>query len=186
MSVKYSFQILVVVVAAIIAFVAVAYLKAPDPANLVNEGRLPPLEDVTFYDLDGKEARLSDYEGKVLLVNLWATWCPPCVAELPSLDIIQAGLGDKGLRVMAISLDRDKTADELKAFLQGRGVEYLHAYVDTDRAIPLKWKYAGVPVTFLIDRTGAVIRQYEGAADWASDPHYRDIEAALTAGQPSQ
>lgn len=139
------------------------------------------LPDAVFYDAEGRAVRLGDFAGEVLLVNLWATWCPPCVAELPALDGLQAKLRDKGLHVVAISLDRKPVAD-VAAFLEERRVEQMKLYVDTDRQIPLKWQYAGVPASFLIGRDGVVIEQFDGPREWDKGEMLTKIEAVLGAG----
>ncbi|HRI76087.1 MAG TPA: TlpA disulfide reductase family protein [Alphaproteobacteria bacterium] len=139
------------------------------------------LPDAVFYDAEGRAVRLGDFAGEVLLVNLWATWCPPCVAELPALDSLQAKLRDKGLHVVAVSLDRKPLAD-VAAFLEERRVEQMKLYVDTDRQIPLKWQYAGVPASFLIGRDGVVIEQFDGPREWDKGEMLAKIEAVLGAG----
>ncbi|HCS23200.1 MAG TPA: hypothetical protein DIW20_05545, partial [Rhodospirillaceae bacterium] len=111
----------------------------------------------------------------------WATWCPPCVAELPALDSLQAKLRDKGLHVVAVSLDRKPLAD-VAAFLEERRVEQMKLYVDTDRQIPLKWQYAGVPASFLIGRDGVVIEQFDGPREWDKGEMLTKIEAVLGTG----
>lgn len=169
------FAYAVIALIAAIAFASVLYLKE----GVVNKSAPPSppaavvlAQDAVFYDAAGKKFTLADFRGKVLLVNLWATWCPPCVAELPSLDVLQAKLHKKNFMVVAISLDRaDISLDraDIKTvtdFLEARKVERLTAYWDKDRDIPLKWKYAGVPVSFLIDAEGNVIEQIEGAREW--------------------
>lgn len=144
------------------------------------------LPDVVFHDAEGKDVRLADFKGEVLLVNLWATWCPPCVAELPALDTLQAKLRDKGLHVVAISLDR-KPVSDVAAFLEERRVEQMKLYIDTDRQIPLKWQYAGVPASFLIGRDGVVIEQFDGPREWDKGDIFSKIEAALAgAGAAAQ
>lgn len=151
-------------------------VAAPRPSQA---GKTMP--DAVFYDAEGRAVRLGDFAGEVLLVNLWATWCPPCVAELPALDGLQAKLRDKGLHVVAISLDRKPVAD-VAAFLEERRVEQMKLYVDTDRQIPLKWQYAGVPASFLIGRDGVVIEQFDGPREWDKGEMLAKIEAVLGAG----
>ncbi len=136
------------------------------------------LPAVTFYDEKGAPVTLADFKGEVLLVNLWATWCPPCVAELPALDTLQAKLREKGLHVLPISLDNKPVAD-VAAFLAERRVEQLSLYTDTDRQIPMKWVYAGIPASFLIDRNGVVIEQFDGPREWAEGEIFARIESHL-------
>ena len=136
------------------------------------------LPAVTFYDEKGQPVTLADFKGEVLLVNLWASWCPPCVAELPALDTLQAKLREKGLHVLPVSLDNKPVAD-VAAFLAERRVEQLSLYIDTDRQIPMKWTYAGIPASFLIDRNGVVIEQFDGPREWAEGEVFARIESQL-------
>lgn len=136
------------------------------------------LPDVTFYDEKGQPVTLADFKGEVLLVNLWATWCPPCVAELPALDTLQAKLREKGLHVLPVSLDNKPVAD-VAAFLAERRVEQLSLYIDSGRQIPMKWTYAGIPASFLIDRNGVVIEQFDGPREWAEGEVFARIESQL-------
>ncbi|MDP2205933.1 MAG: TlpA disulfide reductase family protein [Alphaproteobacteria bacterium] len=153
-------------------FKAVA-VRAPRPSQA---GKTLP--DVTFYDAEGKPVRLADFAGEVLLVNLWATWCPPCVAELPALDTLQAKLRDRGLHVLPVSLDSKSTA-EVAEFLAARRVEQISLYVDTDRQIPMKWTYAGIPASFLIGRDGVVIEQFDGPREWDKGAIFDSLAAQL-------
>lgn len=137
------------------------------------------LPEVTFYDENGQAVTLADFKGEVLLVNLWATWCPPCVAELPALDTLQARLRDKGLHVLPISLDNKPVAD-VAAFLAERRVEQMKLYIDSGRQIPMKWVYAGIPASFLIDRNGVVFEQFDGPREWAEGEIFSRIESQLT------
>lgn len=148
-------------------------VRAPRPSMA---GKTLP--DVTFYDAEGKPVRLADFAGEVLLVNLWAMWCPPCVAELPALDTLQAKLRERGLHVLPISLD-SKPVAEVAEFLAARRVEQISLYIDTDRQIPMKWTYAGIPASFLVGRDGVVIEQFDGPREWDTGPVFAAIEAQL-------
>ena len=186
MAVKIQFQVFVVLAAIAVGFISVKFLdiynkenKKPPHAQSAGVMDIAPLDaSAVFYDLEGNAKTLSDFKGHVTLVNLWATWCPPCVAELPSLDRLQAMLKKEGLKVAAISLDR-KQASDVTAFLQARNIEYLSAYWDQDRQIALKWKYGGIPVSYLLDAQGNVIKRYEGPYEWTEGVVLEDIRKAL-------
>lgn len=137
------------------------------------------LPEVTFVDRQGQPVTLASFEGQVVLVNLWATWCPPCVAELPSLNAMQAQLRDKGFKVVAISVDRTDLA-AIDAFWQSRDTAQLDFYWDKERAIPQHWTYEGIPTSFLLDRRGRVLRVFNGAYKWDEEEISRTIEAALS------
>ena len=136
------------------------------------------LVPVTFYDAAGTAVMLESFKGQVLLVNLWATWCPPCIAELPALDLLQAKLRDAGLKVLPISMDRKPVA-EVAAFLAARNVEQMELYIDTDREIARKWAYEALPVSYLIDREGNVIEVFMGPREWATGAVFEKIKQAL-------
>jgi thiol-disulfide isomerase/thioredoxin len=151
------FFVFAVLVAASYGVVRVAHGENRSP--LV---RLPALY---FYDKSGHKVTLDDFRGKVVLVNLWATWCTPCVAELPSLDRLQKMLPGDKFMVVAISMDNSSLKD-IAGFLKKKGVKNLDVYWDKDRQAPLKWQYDGLPTSFLLDRDGNVVKRYDGPEVW--------------------
>jgi thiol-disulfide isomerase/thioredoxin len=142
------------------------------------------LAPATFYDAAGKAYRLADFAGQVVLVNLWATWCPPCIAELPSLDLLQARLRAAGLHVLPVSMDRKPMA-EVQAFLDARKVEQMTLYMDSDRDIARNWVYNALPASYLIGRDGKVIEVFMGPREWTQGEVFEKIKAALQSPPPS-
>jgi thiol-disulfide isomerase/thioredoxin len=136
------------------------------------------LPDVTLTDGAGQPLRLSEFRGKIVLVNLWASWCAPCVSELPALNALQAKLGPKGLKVVAVSVDTEP-AEKITAFLAARDVPLLPLYRDAAREIQMKWRYGGIPASFLLDAEGRVLKAYEGPREWDKGAPLAEIEAAL-------
>lgn len=136
------------------------------------------LPDAVFMDSFGLEKRLSDFKGQVVLVNLWATWCPPCVDELPSLERLETRLRDQGLVVAAISLDKPPF-DAVDDFLQKRDILQLSVYRDGKKEVQMKWKYKGLPSSFLVGRDGKVVKVYEGAQVWDDGAVFNEIRALL-------
>lgn len=134
----------------------------------------PPLAAVTFFDSDEQPVTLDRFKGKTILVNLWATWCPPCIAELPSLDRLQAKLKDKNFEVVAVSLDKPPLEDIL-SFLKGRDVDHLTFYWDKNREVDRKWKFAGIPASFLIDGEGTVIKRFDGTYEWDKGAMFDEV-----------
>ncbi|MDI1229222.1 MAG: TlpA disulfide reductase family protein [bacterium] len=120
------------------------------------------LPSVTFYDGTGAKKTLEDFRGSRVLVNLWATWCTPCVAELPSLAKLTE------VTVVAISLDRNGTPEKIATFLKKHGAASLPAYLDTDRQIPAAWEkfYQGLPTSFLLDKSGNIVDTFAGPFEW--------------------
>ena len=124
----------------------------------------------------GKTATLADFRGHVVLVNLWATWCAPCVKEMPSLERLQAKLGD--LKVLAISEDR-QAATVVAPFIEKHGIEGLAIYLDPKNDVDHALAVGGLPTSFLIDRDGRILGELEGAAEWDSPAMVSLIEGYL-------
>lgn len=137
------------------------------------------LPEAYFFDEKDQKTTLADFRGNVVLVNLWATWCTPCVAELPSLDKLQAKLDEKGLKIVAISMDRKGGMEEVKAFLAKHGADHLAPYLDKDRQILGNWKYEGIPVSFLIDAQGRLRETLAGPYEWDTPKMVAKVAALL-------
>lgn len=121
-----------------------------------------PAPDFTRETLDGHSLQLSAYRGKVVLLNFWASWCPPCRAEMPTFSAWQRELGPQGLQIIGASMDDD--AATAKKFLTQRPVDYPIVMADTK----LAERFGGVlglPLTFLIDKHGHIVARYEGQSD---------------------
>jgi thiol-disulfide isomerase/thioredoxin len=146
-------------------------------AFLVKPDR-PALADAAFQDAEGKPLKLSDWKGRVALVNLWATWCAPCRKEMPDLAKLQKQLGSEDFEVVAISVDR-KGAEASAAFLKETGADSLRLYVEPTTAILNDIQALGLPATVLIDRQGREIGRLLGPADWASPEAIALVKAAL-------
>jgi thiol-disulfide isomerase/thioredoxin len=123
-----------------------------------------PAPTLSFATRDGTVKQLSDFEGKLVLVNLWATWCVPCVKEMPALDRLQAQLGDK-LTILAISEDRGG-GDVVDPFLTRIGIKNLGIYLDPKSRASAAFAVQGLPTSFLISRDGVMLGKEEGAAEW--------------------
>ena len=126
----------------------------------------PPQPVLSFRDASGAEMRLSDYHGKVVLLNVWATWCPPCIAEMPTLNRLQERRGGADFEVVTISLDR--TALEAKAFLEDAGLSSLSAWHDETYRLNGAARLPGLPTTILYDRAGREVARLSGEAIWDS------------------
>ena len=121
---------------------------------------------VSFVDLAGNTVSLAEFAGKFVLVNLWATWCEPCLREMPSLERMQSRLGDK-ITVVAISEDRggNKTVEP---FIDKLGLKSFKTYLDPKSDAGRAFRVEGLPTSFLIDREGRVLGRVDGAAEWDS------------------
>ncbi|MHA1538207.1 MAG: TlpA family protein disulfide reductase [Alphaproteobacteria bacterium] len=115
----------------------------------------------------GKEIDLSAYKGKVVVLNFWATWCAPCIREMPSLDQLHARLAGKSFAVVAVSVDRQGFA-KIKPFLKRIRIARLHVYLDKGSKLYRKFGIQALPTTFVIDHEGQVRGYLEGPAEWDS------------------
>lgn len=140
---------------------------------------LESLPEIYFYDKLNRRVTLHDFKGEAVLVNLWATWCPPCIAELPVLAALQETFSEKKFRVIALSLDT-LPPEEIEVFFKKNKAESLAVYHDKDHQVPLKWSYKGLPTSYLLDAEGKLIARYEGPREWAADKAVLDaIRASL-------
>lgn len=124
-------------------------------------------------DLEGREFRLDRWRGEVLFVNVWATWCRPCVAELAGIERLAASLPDRGIRFLLVS---PEPASRVRRWLAGRG--YALAFHVEGSRMPPSFGLVGVPTTWIIDREGRVVLRRHGVADWDRDS-VRDLLRAL-------
>lgn len=144
----------------------------------------PPqsLKSLAFNDPDGKPMTIADHAGKTVLLNLWATWCAPCRAEMPALDALQKEKGSDVFQVVAVNVD---AGDDVKPkkFLKEIGVEALGYYRDASMTLFNEVKRRGLalglPVTMLIDGEGCLIAHMNGPAEWSGPDARRLVEAAL-------
>lgn len=125
-----------------------------------------PAPSVTFTDTMGAAADLSDFRGKVVVLNLWATWCEPCLREMPSLDRLQSHFGGR-IVVLAVSEDRGG-AKAVEPFIAKLGLKAVKVYIDPKSEAGHAFDVQGLPTSFLIDNDGKVRGRVEGAADWDS------------------
>mgnify|MGYP001270316499 CR=1 FL=1 len=143
-----------------------------------------PVSTIAFNDGAGKAMSLGDFSGKALLVNLWATWCAPCRAEMPALDALQKQMGGDSFAVVAISMDAGDHAKP-KAFYEEIGIKNLALYHDGSmasfNALKKETLLFGLPTTLIVDERGCVIANMSGPAEWASPDALRFVEA-LKAG----
>ncbi|TIL87088.1 MAG: TlpA family protein disulfide reductase [Mesorhizobium sp.] len=144
----------------------------------------PPqsLKGLAFNSPDGKPMTLADHAGKTVLLNLWATWCAPCRAEMPALDALQNEMGSDAFEVVAVNVDAGDDAKP-KKFLEETGVKALGYYRDSTMALfnDLKTRglALGLPVTMLIDSEGCLIAHMNGPAEWSSPDARRLVETTL-------
>lgn len=134
----------------------------------VDVGSPAPMFSGATVDGAVKAKSLADYRGKVVLLNVWATWCGPCRTEMPSIEALHRAMGPKGLHVVAVSIDDPGKAPEIRKFLKDFNLtfEVLH---DSTQAIQAAYQTTGVPETFIIAADGTIRKKVIAAADWNSD-----------------
>lgn len=153
---------------------------AQGPLAGLEQMKDPPAQpDLKFMGADGKPASLADFHGKAVLVNLWATWCPPCKAEMPTLAKLAGSVDPDRIVVAAISMDNEAKSADAKAFIAGLGEEKLAFYQDPTSKLAFALQAPGLPVTILYDPAGKEVARLAGAADWAS-PEAKALLESLT------
>ncbi len=154
-------------------FITVEVLPSPWAIESLVDERAPGF---TLRSLDGKEHSLFDFKGKVLILNFWASWCPPCRKEIPELQKLQGLYRGKKVAVVAVSTDR-KLAD-VRAFLAKHPltITVLH---DSELKVWRKYKVFSLPTSFLIDRKGTIVKKFLGKTDWMSPEIRRQIDELL-------
>ncbi len=126
-----------------------------------------PAPDFTLKDLSGKEVKLSTLRGKVVVLNFWATWCPPCREEIPSMMRLNQAMAGKPFQMLAVSEDEGGKNAVESYFSKSKTM--LPALLDTDQKVGQRYGLTGVPETFVIDAKGVILKKVIGAMDW-SDP----------------
>ena len=129
-----------------------------------NKGK--PLPELTLRDQQGNELKLASQTGKPVLINLWATWCAPCIAELPTLNAL-ASRTDLNLAVITVSQDMAQT-EKVRPFLEQRGLARLPAWLDSEGDLAFHYGVQTLPSTILYDAAGREVWRYTGERDWGS------------------
>ena len=140
--------------------------------------RLAP--DFAVPDLSGQAVRLSALRGKVVLLNLWTTWCPPCREEMPSMQRLYERLRGRGLELLAVSQDEDGQR-VVEPFVRELKLSF-PVLIDPDHQVGDRYGVWGYPETFVIDRAGHVVERVIGPRDWASPEEVASLEALIAAG----
>ncbi len=159
------------------AVVAGALVLLPEPGGKVVEGDVAP--DFTLPDLSGVQQHLP--KGKVVLLNFWATWCPPCRKEMPSMAELHKQLKDKGLVIVAASVDKDR--NQLVGFVREYSIPFEVVH-DADGSVARRYGVFRYPETFLIDRSGKVRFHLVGAVDWTDKTVLKAINTLLLEKSP--
>ncbi len=130
----------------------------------------------TLPDLDGNTQRLADQRGKVVLVNFWASWCPPCVHEIPSMQRLQQKLAGRPFRILAINMA--EAPETVRAFMQRMQADFT-VLLDRDNRTTLAWKVQAFPTSFLVDKNGKIRYGVFGAVDWEDAQVVATLESLM-------
>ena len=160
----FTFGIATWLCATFVATLRLASAQEP-PKNFIFVDKPVPVAEITFDDAEGQARKLADFKGKVLLANIWATWCGPCRTEMPALDRLQARLGGSDFEVISVSIDRGGT-ETIRKFYSEIGVRNLAMYIDPSGQVLRQTRALGLPTTLLIDRNGQEIGRVTGPAEW--------------------
>lgn len=139
------------------------------------------LPDLAFTDADDKPLKLGDYKGKTVLLNFWATWCAPCVKEMPSLDRLQAALGKDKFVVLPLSLD-GPSRPKVAPFYEDKKLTNLGIYFDKGKKVLGAVDVSVLPTSILIDAEGRELGRLEGEADWDKPEALALMKAAIPPG----
>lgn len=138
----------------------------------------PPQPNMTFKTRDGNDVHLSDFRGRIVLLNVWATWCVPCVKEIPSLDKLQAQRGNADFTVVTISMDRH--IDDAKAFYDKAGISNLTLFHDPSLSLSAKVGVQAIPISIFYASNGQEIARIAGDIDWQSAETTTFLDAILS------
>jgi thiol-disulfide isomerase/thioredoxin len=141
--------------------------------------------EIQFENGEGKTMSLADFRGKVVLLNIWATWCTPCRHEMPTLDRLQARLGGPEFEVVALSIDR-AGFKVVEAFYKEIGIRHLRTYLDKNNRTMQRLFVMGIPTTLLIDKKGREVGRLVGPAEWDSPEIVKIIEGVIAGQKRSQ
>jgi peroxiredoxin len=136
-----------------------------------------PAPDFRFTDLNGKIVALSDYRGKIIVVNIWATWCLPCVEEMPSMEKLYQKFKTENFEILAVSID-EAGSDVVAPFMKKHKLTF-PALLDPEGSIKTLYGVTGIPETFIIDQSGMLLGKIIGPRDWASAEVFRFIRKLI-------
>jgi peroxiredoxin len=161
---------------AVLALASVSCNKDPGPQPGM------PAPDFTLPDLDGKLHGLANFRGQVVVLNFWATWCPPCIDEMPSLQRLHQALADRGVAVIAVSVD--ERFSDVPAFVKKFDLTFPVLY-DEGKKVSRKYQTFKYPETYILDRDGRLKSKVVGPRDWSAPTVIRDMVDLLKETPPS-
>lgn len=149
----------------------------PAIAGELKEYNGPELPDFSLPDMHGTMQSLSDHRGKVVLLNFWATWCPPCIKEMPSMQRLEKQLQGRDFTIVAVNMGEDEQT--INAFLEKYPVDFT-ILLDKDGKVLNSWKIVAFPTTFLVDRSGRISHALFGGMEWDEPAAVAVVESLLS------
>ena len=158
---------------------ALEALRDGDMRKLNFHAEPQPVSAQPFTTWEGGEGHLADYAGKYVVLNFWATWCPPCLKEMPHLSALQEALGGEGFEVVTIATGRNPP-QAMQRFFNDIGVDNLPLHTDPKQAIARDMAVLGLPITVILNPEGQEIARLRGDADWSSDSAMALVSALVS------
>ncbi len=178
---RLNFQSIILIVLIVVGVGIIVLLQSNpssfNPSGKPLLGKGVPAPNFTFPGLDGRMVSLADYKGKVVFLNIWATWCAPCVTEMPSMKKLYQELKDEGFEILAVSVD-ESGAEAVKPFMEKHKLGF-PVLLDTKGDIKTLYQATGIPESFIIDREGIIVEKIIGPRDWAASGAIRFFRSLI-------
>ena len=181
----FNYPMAVFIFVAVTVLVVILSLMLNDSVEFSNQVAIEsgiPAPDFTFPGLDGKMVSLSDYKGKVVLVNIWATWCPPCVDEMPSMEKLYRKFKGEDFEILAVSID-ESGSEAVAPFMEKTRLTF-PALIDSKGAIKPLYRITGIPESFIIDKQGILTKKIVGPVNWATPKVFRFFSSLIQKPTP--
>lgn len=165
--------------------ISTAAVAEPLAEKIILRDKPKSVQAIQFSDGEGKSLGLSDFHGKSVLLNIWATWCVPCRKEMPALNRLEAKLGGPDFQVVPLSIDRGG-ADVVRKFFAEIGIKKLGMYLDVSGDATRTLSVVGLPTTLIIDREGREIGRLIGPAEWDEPANIEFVKCIIAKGDAPQ
>tara|TARA_Y100000590_G_scaffold278892_1_gene313136 strand:+ start:5524 stop:6066 length:543 start_codon:yes stop_codon:yes gene_type:complete len=153
-----------------IIFSSISQTNEDVPLNNIIISEIPkPISSIIFEDFSGNKINLEDYEGKLVIINFWATWCAPCRKEMPSLNALNGNENFKNLEVLAINMDQPNNREKIENFFKELNIDKLKIFFDNDLNFVKEFKLKGMPTTILVNKKGEEFARILGGANFENE-----------------
>lgn len=149
--------------------------------KLVVHSTPKPTSEVAFETFEGEKVTLADYQGQIVVLNFWATWCAPCRKEMPALNALQKDFGGDDFQVVTVATGR-QSPTAIRRFFDEEGIDALPRHRDPKQALAREMAVLGLPITVILNREGAEIARLQGDAEWHSDSAKAIVQTLIASG----